>query len=215
MPVLAFIDGVLVSREETHEFSSKDRPFSYHRYSFPATALRPGAFSPLLRILPGILEIRILHTDTTRHIDVNITTFLEYWLYLSEDLAGPPAHWAGHIVLFRDDLKPLYPKQLEVLWRFCDRLFMVLTAPCVGESLPWEFRCVFFWLQAIRHRDPEAIGLTTDSDHEFKKLMEMVKQIWEDYCTIDNFNAFFELYRRGRLLHGDPDWRDSKSPCDV
>lgn len=100
---------------------------------------------------------------------------------------------------------------------FCDRLFMVLTTPCVGEPLPREFRRVFFWLQAIRYGNPKAIGLTINSDHGFifKELMELVKRIWEDYCTINNFNAFFELYRRGRLLQGDSDWRDIKSPCGV
>lgn len=207
MSAPTFIDGVLVYRAEIHEFGSKDRLFSYHRYSFPIAALKPGAFSPILHIFPQILGIRILYTlgsGTAQSPD--IASFLEYWLYMymSGDLVEPTAHWARHVVFFRDDFKPLYPKHAEALWRFCDRLFLVITTPRVEDFLPLELRRMVFWLTAFRYQYPEAIGLDADSSDEFEQLVGLMKRIWEDYCSIDNFNAFFELYRRGKLLKGDP-----------
>lgn len=215
MPVPAFIDGVLIYHGEIQEFRSEDHLFSYHRYSFPSTALKPGTFSPVLRILPPIPPIRILYTlnpDTIRHMDLDIASFFRHWLYMSEDLTKTPTHWARHVVFFRDDFETLYPKQVEALWRFCDRLFLIITAPLPEVLLPRDIRCMFFWLRVWKHRDPKAIGSTTS--FEFGQLAALMKRIWEDYCTIDNFNAFFELYRRGRLLEGDHFWRDIKCPCD-
>lgn len=214
MSVPAFIDGVLVYRAEIHGVGSKDRQFSFHRYSFPITALKPGAFSPVLQILPRVLGIRVLYTpdpETTRGPD--ITSFLEYWLYMymSDDLAESPTPWARHTVFFRDDFKPLYPKHAEALWRFCDRLFLVITAPQLEDFLPRELKRVAFWLKAFRYQYPEAIGLTAGLSDEFEQLVGLIKRIWEDYCSINNFNAFFELYRREKLLRGDPSWRDIRS----
>lgn len=116
------------------------------------------------------------------------------------------------MVFFRNDLKPLHPKQMEALWSFCDRLCLVITPPLLLEymlpgklaSLRWEFK------MKVKHPFTRY-----SSEFQFEKMVGLIQGIWEDHCTVDNFAAFFELYRHGRLLDGDESWREIGSLQDA
>lgn len=221
MPIPKFIDGVLVCREQVDGLGASNRvKFCYHRYSFPSTALKPGTFSPSICSLNQLFRIRILYmhipsqTDSTRHIDPDIFSFFfRHWLYMAEDRTESRVYSATHIVFFREDFKPLDPKQAEVLWRFCDRIFLVISVPHIENILPAEISRMILWVRAFQYLHRSIRG--TMRRPWFEHLVNLMRDIWASYCTVDNFNAFFELYRYGRLLKGDSCWRDVKSPCDV
>lgn len=112
------------------------------------------------------------------------------------------------MVFFRDDLKPLHPKQVEALCNFCDSLCLVITPPLLLEymlpgrlaSLRWEFKMTV--KRPFMRRSP---------DFQFERMVGLIHGIWEDDCTVDNFDAFFKLYRHNRLLDGDESWREVSS----
>lgn len=116
------------------------------------------------------------------------------------------------MIFFREDLKPLHPKQVEALWGFCDRLCLVGTPPLLLEyilpgrlaSLRWEVKVKEGY--PFKSQSPEV---------KFEKLVNLISGIWLDNCTVDNFNAFFELLRRNRLLDGDESWREVSSVYDI
>lgn len=116
------------------------------------------------------------------------------------------------MVFFRDDLKPLHPKQVEALWSFCDQLCLVITPPLLLEyMLPGKLASLRRELKMnskhpFRHQSP---------DFMFERMVGLVHGMWEDHCTVDNFDAFFKLYRHNRLLGGDESWREVTSLEDT
>lgn len=208
-----FIDGVLVHREVLYEpevrFECHVR-FKYHRYTFPSCALSwPGAYSDCIPMLRQLLGIRIFHTSAPDDIPwpANLSYspyFFGYWPSADRwQSKYSRALSARSMVFFRDDLKPLHPKQLEALWCFCDRLYLVVTPPLLLEytlpdrlaSLRWELKTKYPFVG----QSPE---------HKFEKLVGLIQAIWEDHCTVDNYSAFFEVHRRIKLLRGDESWRE-------
>lgn len=188
--------------------------FSYHRYSFPGTALKPGTSSSSIFILNRLLGIRVLYMhiplreDTIRDMDPEAATFFfRHWLYNPK---RSRVYWARHIVFFRDDLRPLCPKQMEALWRFCDRFLLIAASPFISNIESMEFICMIFWMKIWQYAEIRG----TLARPEVGDLLGLIRINWEKYCTVNDFNAFFELYKRERLLKGDSSWRNVKSPCD-
>lgn len=222
LPAPKQIEGVLVNRKVLHEpevrFECHMR-FEYHRYIIPLSALScPKTHSPCIPMLHQILGLRVFHIhnadETPWPVDLNDTPyFFGYWPSADRWRSKYSHVLRGRsMVFFRNDLKPLHPKQMEALWSFCDRLCLVITPPLLLEymlpgrlaSLRWEFKT------KVKHP-----FMRYSSEFQFEKMVGLIQGIWEDHCTVDNFAAFFELYRRGRLLDGDESWREIGSLQDV
>lgn len=198
MPIPAIIDGILVHRDFLH-----NRPkFSFHRYPFPHTALRPGSYSSCIPPIRPLLKtgIRILYIytpslpETDKHIDPDFPSF--FFSYMSGNVRQSRA--TAYMVFYRDDFKPLCPKQARVLWDFCDRL-------------------VFKIYRAVEHRYLWVTSEDGDTDFgwRFEEVVRCGARIWKEQCTVDGFSAFFERYRRDRLLEGREAWRWVESPYDT
>lgn len=221
-PVPKFVEGVLVNREVLCEpevrFECHAR-FRYHRYSFPNSALSwPRTHSRCIPMLHRVLGIRVLYIQPPADIPwpadlSSAPCFFGYWPS-ADRWRSKYSHALREksMVLFRDDLKPLHPKQVEALWSFCDRLCVVITPPLLLEYiLPGRLATLRRGVR-LRAKHPY---LCQSRELQFENLVSLIQGIWEDHCTVDNFHAFFELYRHHRLLGGDESWREVSSLHDV
>lgn len=218
-----FIDGVLLNRHSFYKSPKSTYPsirFQYQRYTFPTTALHPGAYSSCIPMLLNLLALRILYIYTpesigAQEVPVDLSDALSFFGYWPSAQSWQSIYTHGFqsssMVFFRDDHKPLDPKQMEVLWRFCDHLFLVITTPIVLQDTP-SGELLGFWalLFLMSKREPGG-----DPKPEFKILVSLVKGVWRKFCTVNDFNAFFELWKYWKLLNGDESWREIRSMHDV
>lgn len=178
------IEGVLVNRKVLREpevrFECHMR-FEYHRYTIPLSALScPKTHSPCIPMLHQLLGIRIFHIPTTNQTpwpaDLSDTPcFFGYWPSADRWRSKYSRALRGRsMVFFRNDLKPLHPKQMEALWSFCDRLCLVITPPLLLEymlpgrlaSLRWEFKMKV-----------ERPVMRSSSEFQFEKMVGLIQGI--------------------------------------
>lgn len=102
------------------------------------------------------------------------------------------------LIVFRNDFKPLHPKQVQALWKFLLHLMRKFSpnSPSTISRSRWD-------------------GLPADlvsGDHH--ERLWALNEFWYDYCTVNNFSAFFDRLRHQKLEGGDESWRAVKSPYD-
>lgn len=202
-----FIDGVLVHRDVLDlpmdwmtEKKSHLR-FRCHRYSFPSTALHARSHSQPIPLIEELLGLRIsilyIHRPTpvekSRDLPVGPAAPYFFGYGYSNTLLR-----AIYTVVFRVDLKPLHPRQVEVLCKFC-----------VGGLLAGEF--FYFWpsLGLAHTRD------LANASTQHKVAARLIKGVWRNNYSVNTFSAYFHSYRHYKLLGGDEEWREIKSPYDV
>lgn len=106
---------------------------------------------------------------------------------------------ATSFILFRNDFKPLHPRQVQALWKFLKHLIKKFT-PVVP---PADITDRWAGSPADLARDDHSDRFWTLSD------------FWNEYCTVNNFSAFFNRLRHRKLMEGDESWRNVRLPYDV
>lgn len=195
------IHGVLVHRTPTPAHPK----YHFRPYPIPAASLHPGTFSPpipfLTAMLPAACGLRILYTQpptpstpTSTHIPLDFRSFLfGYW---SLNLRQHPA-LTSRMVFFRQDLRPLEPRQCAVLWAFCE---------CVVRSIYVDVLELFPWGGAFGCGDGGGGGGGTGVAME-EVVVAGMQRLWVQRAGVDCLYAWGRWHRNEKLLRGWEEWR--------
>lgn len=210
-----FIDGVAVYRKSARYDIRGSK--KYRSYPFPSSVLAPGNHASFPTPSLG-LKLRIYcpfdsNPECTPH-----RCPVKSLVYTSKGPEGRPESQGdgplgdGPFVVFRNDYKPLHPKQVQALWKYL-RYFVFRTDHAGGNgSGPRYFRVPITDSTLYRtNLSNGRIGIT-DTIHSRDWYYEEFEKA---YFKLDNFNAFFYITKHRRLVNGDESWRGIMSPYDV
>ncbi|KAH8153656.1 uncharacterized protein LAJ45_02469 [Morchella importuna] len=212
-----YIMGVGVFRKGPNHEANASRSKKYQPYMFQSSVLVPGNHCSFPT--PGLgLQLRIycpfdspLECPPYSH-----ACPVKSLIFSSEGPEGLPIVQGdgllgnGPLVIFRNDYRPLQPKQVQVLWKYL-RNFKFRPDPTDSNGLMLYDRPLLS--ENRHHRLPPRRGRNrvTDNIHGETWYYE---DFMRSYFTINNFHAFFHVTRRRRLSGGDESWRDIHSPYD-
>lgn len=187
LPAFMAIDGVLVHIKD----SSHKGPEKYDHQSITPSALTT---CPYLWKIPVRLNLYLLITYVDHPPPVqNPGAGCEFFFYTKNN---PMV--ASSIVLFREDSKPLHPKQVQALWKFLWHLQKKFT------STNYAAMSQAGGLWGVLPKN-----LVGDDHSDWVWTLE---EFWGVYCTMNNFSAFFDQLRYQKLIEGDESWRSVPSP---
>lgn len=105
---------------------------------------------------------------------------------------------ASSVLIFRGDSRPLHPKQVQALWKFLRYLKKKFTTADYAARTA----------QSVRDdRSPSSLMWDDQSGRVWT-----LAEFWKEYCTMNNFSAFFDRLRYQKLLEKDESWRTVDSP---
>ncbi|KAL0633131.1 hypothetical protein Q9L58_007970 [Maublancomyces gigas] len=183
------IDGVLVY---TKDLGYKGTEKYEYRAVIPSTL----TCCPYLWQIPTSLNLYLFITYTDYPPPVHIPRAgYEFFFFTTYN---PMV--ASSILLFRRDLKPLHPKHVQALWKFLKHLKKKFTSvDHTGKTTG----------DPQGNNLPRALTWDDQSDRIWT-----LAEFWKEYCTMNNFSAFFDRLRYQKLMEGDESWRAVKSPYD-
>lgn len=183
------IDGVLIHLKDSgHRGTEK---YEYH-------TVIPSALTvcPYLWQVPTSLNLHlfITHTDYPPPVHTPRAGY-QFFFYTKHNPMVTPS-----IILFRRDLKPLHPKQVQALWKFLG-------------YLKKKFNTVDYVTQTAEGLQNDRPPYPLTRDDQSARIWTLA-EFWKEYCTMDNFSAFFDRLRYQKLIEEDESWRTVKSPYD-
>lgn len=184
------IEGVLIHSKN----SGRQGTGKYEHFTVVPSALTA---SPYLWQVPTSLNLYLFITHTNYPPLVHTPRAgYEFFFYTQHN----PMVMSS-IILFRADLKPLHPKQIQALWKFLRYLKKKFTTT-VGYATQTA--------EDLRDgQPPDALTRDDQSDRIWT-----LAEFWKEYCTMNNFSAFFDRLRYQKLIGEDESWRSVKSPYD-
>lgn len=210
-----FIDGVAIYRKSARYDIRGSK--KYQSYPFPSSVLAPGNHTSFP--IPGLgLKLRIYcpfdsPSDCTPH-----RCPVKSLVYTSEGPGGRPESRGdgplgdGPFIVFRNDYKPLHPKQVQALWKYLR--YFVFRDDHAGGNGPGPRYFRFPIMDNTLYRTSLSNGRVgiTDTIHLRDWYYEEFEQA---YFKLDNFNSFFYITKHRKLVDGDESWRGIMSPYDV
>lgn len=183
------IDGVLVHTKDSGHKGKK-------KYEYCAVIPSALTCCPYLWQIPTSLNLYFLITYVNYPLPV-YTPRAGYEFFFFT-IYNPMV--ASSILLFRGDLKPLHPKHVQALWKFLKYLRKKFTSMGHADNTTEGLQ---------GNQQPRALTWDDQSDRIWA-----LAEFWKEYCTMNNFSAFFDRLRYQKLMEEDESWRAVKSPYD-